>query len=214
MTLARFGFNTSTSAASLARFRRLFSSMSVASHPTNGSLSKPVHRSNLVQPSSRLKEGRALAQDVWSIFKWVHPLPSYADQAYPTALTLIVNIDIDPSSAANLPADCINLGQGYMNFGPPKWVTEAAEEALHAVASNHYSHPKGRIRLREAIKKFYGPQFGRDLDVESEILVSSGANEGEDYLVLQTARLPYFIFLRAICCFHCFFGARRRSYHV
>ncbi|KAG5648691.1 hypothetical protein DXG03_000037 [Asterophora parasitica] len=107
-------------------------------------------RSNLIPYSSRLKEGRALAQDVWSIFNVV-----------------------------NLPADCINLGQGYMNFSPPKWVTEAAQEALHTVAPNHYSHPRGRIRLREAIKGFYDPLFGRNLDVESEILVTSGANEGQ-----------------------------------
>lgn len=78
----------------------------------------------------------------------------------------------------NLPADCINLGQGYMNFAPPKWVTTAAEQALQTVAPNHYSHPRGRIRLREAIKAFYGPQLQRELDVESEILVTSGANEG------------------------------------
>ena len=65
-----------------------------------------------------------------------------------------------------------------MNFAPPKWVTEAAEQALNVVAPNHYSHPRGRIRLREAIKAFYSPQFNRDLDVESEILVTSGANEG------------------------------------
>lgn len=65
-----------------------------------------------------------------------------------------------------------------MNFAPPTWVTKAAEEALETVAPNHYSHPRGRIRLREAIKSFYGPQLNRDLDVESEILVTSGANEG------------------------------------
>lgn len=82
-------------------------------------------------------------------------------------------------SAANLPADCINLGQGYMNFAPPEWIRTAAEEALNAVATNHYSHPKGRIRLREALKAHYSPELGRDLDVESEILVTSGANEGE-----------------------------------
>lgn len=81
-------------------------------------------------------------------------------------------------SVANLPADCINLGQGYMNFSPPRWVTEAAEEALRSVAPNHYSHPKGRIRLREALKKAYSPRFGRELDVDSEILITSGANEG------------------------------------
>ncbi|GAW00425.1 PLP-dependent transferase [Lentinula edodes] len=47
------------------------------------------------------------------------------------------------------------------------------------VAANHYSHPKGRIRLRQAIKKVYDPQLHRDLDVEKEILVTSGANEGQ-----------------------------------
>ena len=66
-----------------------------------------------------------------------------------------------------------------MNFSPPQWVKDAATEALSTVAANHYSHPKGRPRLRQAIKDVYGPQFGRDLDVESEILVTSGANEGE-----------------------------------
>ncbi|KAJ3488732.1 hypothetical protein NLI96_g2632 [Meripilus lineatus] len=107
-------------------------------------------RSNLIPFSSRLKEGRALAQDVWSIF-----------------------------NAANLPSDCINLGQGYMNFSPPQWIKDAAEEALATVAANHYSHPRGRPRLRQALKNFYDPQFGRELDIESEILVTSGANEGQ-----------------------------------
>jgi len=78
-----------------------------------------------------------------------------------------------------------------MNFSPPKWVTDAADEALKQVAPNHYSHPRGRIRLREAIKSFYGPQLNRDLDVESEILVTSGANEG-------TSDRVYYLFLYSI----------------
>lgn len=65
-----------------------------------------------------------------------------------------------------------------MNFAPPSWVREAAEEALQSVAANHYSHPKGRLRLREAVKKHYEPDFGRSLNAETEILITSGANEG------------------------------------
>lgn len=107
-------------------------------------------RSKLFKLADRLEKGRALAPDVWSIF-----------------------------NAANLPADCINLGQGYMNFAPPSWVKEAAKEALNTVVANHYSHPKGRLRLREALKNHYSPLFGRELDIESEILVTSGANEGQ-----------------------------------
>ncbi|KAH9482394.1 putative aminotransferase C6B12.04c [Psilocybe cubensis] len=127
----------------------------------NGSVAPSGDRSNLIPFSSRLRDGRALALDVWTIF-----------------------------SAVNLPADCINLGQGYMNFAPPKWVTDAAEVALNTVAPNHYSHPRGRIRLREAIKAFYGPQFNRNLDVESEILVTSGANEeqGDEVIMFE----PFF----------------------
>ena len=83
-----------------------------------------------------------------------------------------------PPSAANLPPDCINLGQGYMNFPPPPWVIEAADQALRQTLPNHYSHPKGRIRLRQAIKDFYESSFNRSLDVETEIQVTSGANEG------------------------------------
>ena len=81
-------------------------------------------------------------------------------------------------SAANLPKDCINLGQGYMNFGPPEWVQKAADDALATVPGNHYSHPKGRIRLREAIRDFYSADFKRTLNVDTEIIVTSGANEG------------------------------------
>ena len=34
------------------------------------------------------------------------------------------------------------------------------------------------IRLRQAIKDVYSPLFNRELDVEQNILVTSGANEG------------------------------------
>jgi len=68
-----------------------------------------------------------------------------------------------------------------MNFAPPKWITAAAEEALNTVGPNHYSHPRGRPRLRQAIKQFYGPQFNRDLNIDTEILVTSGANEGKTF---------------------------------
>lgn len=66
-----------------------------------------------------------------------------------------------------------------MNFSPPSWVVEAANSALATTLPNHYSHPKGRLRLRHAIKNFYEASFNRSLDVETEILVTSGANEGQ-----------------------------------
>lgn len=122
--------------------------------------------------SSRLKEGRALVQNVWSIYR------SFLITWAPFRIILLVLIALLRCSAASLPRDCINLGQGYMDFAPPSWVREAAEEALQSVSANHYSHPKGSLRLREALKRRYEADLGQSLDVETEILLTSGANQG------------------------------------
>lgn len=103
------------------------------------------------------------------------------------------------ASSVNLPPDCINLGQGYMNFPPPVWARDAAEEALRSVEGNHYAPAKGRLRLRKAIKEFYGTEFRKELDPDTEIIVTSGANEGALCLlarrttVVVPANLPPYI---------------------
>jgi len=74
-----------------------------------------------------------------------------------------------------------------MNFPPPQWVKDAADTALNTTAANHYSHPKGRMRLREAIRDHYSKDFNRILDVEDEILVTSGANEGKSMHIALSA---------------------------
>ncbi|KAK7695499.1 hypothetical protein QCA50_000135 [Cerrena zonata] len=38
---------------------------------------------------------------------------------------------------------------------------------------------KGKTSSRQALKNYYTPHFGRDLDIEKEILITSGANEGQ-----------------------------------
>lgn len=108
-----------------------------------------------IKQSSKLVAGNADKLDVWSIF-----------------------------TPANMPPDAINLGQGFMNWKPPQWVRDASQQAMNDdVMSNHYSHPRGRPRLLNAISKHYSPQFqnlvdeGRQLKPE-EIVVTAGANEG------------------------------------
>ena len=100
-----------------------------------------------------------------------------------------------------------------MNFAPPKWIVDSAETALRGVAENHYSHPRGRLRLRQALKNFYDPLFGRDVDVNSEVLVTSGANEGTCVVIILPA---IFIntYYRSILCLHCLSEPWRRSNHV
>lgn len=69
-----------------------------------------------------------------------------------------------------------------MNWAPPSFIQEANRKALQSVEANHYSIPRGRIRLRNALSEYMSPSFklegGRKLDVNSEILVTAGANEG------------------------------------
>ncbi|GAA5918624.1 hypothetical protein JCM1841_002281 [Sporobolomyces salmonicolor] len=83
-------------------------------------------------------------------------------------------------AAGHVPKDSLNLGQGFMNWAPPKFIRDAAAEALEAVDTNHYAIPRGRMRLRQALSKYLSPTFGRgrDLDPNTEILVTAGANEG------------------------------------
>ncbi len=120
----------------------------------------------------------------------------------------LIHVISIPFRPANMPADAINLGQGFMSrwtssswiklnhllttldspnidWKPPQWVRDASTEAMNNdMMSNHYSHPRGRPRLLKAISKYYSPQFenlvreGRELKNE-EIVVTAGANEGE-----------------------------------
>ncbi|GAA5829172.1 hypothetical protein JCM11251_004149 [Rhodosporidiobolus azoricus] len=82
--------------------------------------------------------------------------------------------------AGHVPKDSLNLGQGFMNWSPPSFVQEAHSEALKSVAPNHYQLPRGSGRLRNALSKYLSPGFGlgRELDPQTEIQVTAGANEG------------------------------------
>lgn len=83
-----------------------------------------------------------------------------------------------------MPPDSINLGQGFMNWAPPKWIRDDLAKAMADDAMvNHYAHPRGRPRLVKAIAEHYSPTFenlvkeGRQLKNE-EIIVTAGANCG------------------------------------
>ncbi|KAM0787952.1 hypothetical protein ACM66B_006156 [Microbotryomycetes sp. NB124-2] len=81
-----------------------------------------------------------------------------------------------------VPSDSLNLGQGFMNWAPSEDILGAYSEALQGVMENHYSLPRGRIALREALSDYLSESFnlpgGRKLDPNTEITVTAGANEG------------------------------------
>ena len=59
------------STAPSPRLKRLLVLYRIHIMATNGVIPNGKDCANLIPFSSRLREGRALAQDVWSIFKWV-----------------------------------------------------------------------------------------------------------------------------------------------
>ncbi|MCJ1429652.1 hypothetical protein MMC29_007567, partial [Sticta canariensis] len=72
----------------------------------------------------------------------------------------------------------VNMGQGFFGYNPPKYVLDAAKEALDNVDCNQYAPTKGRPRLKKAIADAYSPLFGKQLNPDTEVTVTTGANEG------------------------------------
>ncbi|KAG8625506.1 hypothetical protein KVT40_007257 [Elsinoe batatas] len=100
-------------------------------------------------PSARV---RVKHQDVWSI--------------------------INEAAASSNIQPVTNMGQGFFGYNPPQFILDAAKDAIDRVDCNQYAPTKGRLRLRNAIADTFSSQFGRKLDPQSEIVITTGANEG------------------------------------
>lgn len=85
---------------------------------------------------------------------------------------------INEAAAATPKQPVVNMGQGFFGYNPPDFVINAAKQALDRVECNQYSPTKGRPRLKKALADAYSPFFGRKLDPETEVTITTGANEG------------------------------------
>jgi aspartate/methionine/tyrosine aminotransferase len=70
----------------------------------------------------------------------------------------------------------VNLGQGFPDFPGPEFVKEAAKAAIDADL-NQYAVGHGAPRLRQAIAATWARDYGREIDPDREITVTSGATE-------------------------------------
>lgn len=71
------------------------------------------------------------------------------------------------------------MGQGFFGYNPPDFILNAAKKALDRVECNQYSPTKGRPRLKKAIADAYSPFCGREINPETEVTITTGANEGQ-----------------------------------
>jgi aspartate/methionine/tyrosine aminotransferase len=70
----------------------------------------------------------------------------------------------------------VNLGQGFPDFPGPDFVKEAAKAAIDADL-NQYAVGHGAPRLRQAVAATWARDYGREIDPDREITVTSGATE-------------------------------------
>ena len=85
---------------------------------------------------------------------------------------------VNEAATASPVQPIVNMGQGFFGYNPPQFVIDAAKEALNRVECNQYSPTKGRPRLKKALADAYSPFFGRKLNPDTEIAITTGANEG------------------------------------
>jgi aspartate/methionine/tyrosine aminotransferase len=85
------------------------------------------------------------------------------------------SIFTEMSRLANL-HKAVNLGQGYPDFDGPEFFKDAAVEAIRS-GLNQYAVAHGEPRLRQAIATTWERQYGRSIDPDTEVSVTSGATE-------------------------------------
>ncbi|XP_042252002.1 kynurenine--oxoglutarate transaminase 1-like [Thunnus maccoyii] len=95
----------------------------------------------------------------------------------------------------------VNLGQGFPDFSPPKFVQEAFCEAVSGGPSMHqYTHAFGHPPLVKSLAKFFSRIVGHEIDPLEDILVTVGAyqalfcafqalvGEGDEVIIIE----PFF----------------------
>lgn len=97
------------------------------------------------------------------------PLTSKLPDVGTTIFTVMSQLALDN--------DAINLSQGFPSFNPPPGLIERIEYYLRHGA-NQYAPMTGVPALRQAIAEKTARLQGRQLDVDTEITVCSGATEG------------------------------------
>ena len=70
----------------------------------------------------------------------------------------------------------INLSQGFPDFDPPKELKDALIRAAND-GPHQYSVTYGAANFREALAKKQGRAIGREIDPDSEIVVTCGGTE-------------------------------------
>jgi len=98
---------------------------------------------------------------------------STSDRLAPFGVTIFTEM-----SALALEHDAINLGQGFPNWDGADFVKRAATKSLAEGGHDQYPPMPGIPELREAVANRYGLLLGREIDMDTEVTVTTGCTEG------------------------------------
>lgn len=92
----------------------------------------------------------------------------------------------------------VNLGQGFPDYAPPNYVTKALSDVANGNhLMNQYTRGFGHPRLVNAIAKLYGTLIGREINPNTEVMVTVGAyqslysaitghvDEGDEVIIIE-----------------------------
>ena len=71
----------------------------------------------------------------------------------------------------------INLGQGFPDWAPPKFVEQAAISSVTGGKFNGYARSAGHFPLVQTLSHTYSSQLNRELNPTQEIIITAGATE-------------------------------------
>ena len=74
--------------------------------------------------------------------------------------------------------NAVNLGQGFPDFAPPAFLTNALTDAAGPKNLNMYARSAGLMSLANEIAKKYSKEYGRMIDPLHEVLTTVGSTEG------------------------------------
>lgn len=86
---------------------------------------------------------------------------------------------INEAAARSPVQPIVNMGQGFFGYNPPDFIIEAAQQALTKVDCNQYAPTRGKPTLKRAVARQYSKLLERPIDPETEVVITTGANEGE-----------------------------------
>ncbi|WP_344685410.1 MULTISPECIES: aminotransferase class I/II-fold pyridoxal phosphate-dependent enzyme [Actinomycetes] len=94
------------------------------------------------------------------------------------------------TTAAALHHGAVNLGQGFPDRDGPRWLTDAAAEAItdpDVGPTNQYAPGTGLPVLRAAVADAHRARYGVELDPVDQVMITTGATEGITAAILAFA---------------------------